>query len=48
MLNKIIATILIAFFAWGILSWVDVISDNNTPNPQHSDLNMFVVFCEEK
>jgi hypothetical protein len=42
-----IEVLLIAFFAWGILSWIDIISDNNEHNPQHSDLNMFVVFCGE-
>lgn len=37
-----------AFLLWGALSWIDVVSDNNTPNPQHSDLNMFVMFCGEE
>lgn len=43
-----IEVLLIAFMAWGVLSWIDVISDNNEHNPQHSDLNMFVVFCREE
>lgn len=47
-MKKIITVILVAFLAWGIFSWADIISDNNEPNPQHSDLNMFVLFYGEE
>ena len=41
-------TIVIAIlFAWLFFSWVDVVSDNNEHNPEHSDLNLFTMFCEE-
>jgi hypothetical protein len=44
---NVITVIMIILFAWFFLSWVDVISDNNEHNPQHSDLNLFVILCEE-
>ena len=31
---------------WAFFSWVDVVSDNCSPNPQHSDLNLFVLMTE--
>lgn len=42
-MKKIITIILVAFLAWGVFSWADIISDNNEPNPQHSNLNLFVL-----
>ena len=42
-MKKIIVIISLIIWAWGIFSWVDIISDNNEPNPQHSDLNIFVL-----
>lgn len=38
-----ITGILVAFFLWVGVSWVDVITDNNKPNPNHSNYNFFVV-----
>lgn len=32
-----------ALFIWGFLSWVDVVADNNKPNPTHSEYNLFVI-----
>ena len=31
---------------WFFFSWVDVVSDNCSPNPQHSDMNLFVMMTE--
>ena len=34
------------FLLWFLYSWIDVVSDNCSPNPQHSDLNLFVLMTE--
>lgn len=34
------------FLIWICLSWVDVIADNTTPEPRHSDANFFVVMTD--
>ena len=44
---NVVNVIMIAVMAWMFFSWVDVVSDNNTAEPQHSDLNCFVMFTEE-
>lgn len=36
----------ILFSAWFVLSWIDVIADNCTPNPVHSEYNLFVMMVE--
>lgn len=33
----------IVFMAWLLLSWVDIVADNSTPNPHHSEYNAFVL-----
>lgn len=43
---NVINIIAIALAAWFLFSWADVISDNNSGNPQHSDLNFFSVMLE--
>jgi hypothetical protein len=33
---------------WAVISWVDIIADNNYPNPVHHEYNFFtVVFGDE-
>ena len=34
------------FLLWFLYSWIDVVDDNCSPNPQHSDLNLFVLMTE--
>lgn len=35
-----------AFFLWLALSYVDIVTDNITDNPQHSNLNAFVLLLD--
>ena len=47
MIKKLIPVILkaaiVAALAWFILSWVDIVSDNNSAAPEHSAYNIFVM-----
>ena len=43
-LSIILSGIALLFILWVGISWVDVISDNLDPNPQHSEYNFFVLF----
>lgn len=45
-ISKVITGICALFLLWAFFSWVDVVSDNCSPNPQHSDLNLFVLMTE--
>lgn len=45
-IGKVITGICALFLLWAFFSWVDVVSDNCSPNPQHSDLNLFVLMTE--
>lgn len=36
----------ILFIVWFVASWVDVIADNTSPNPVHSEYNLFVMMVE--
>lgn len=45
-IGKVITGICALFLLWAFFSWVDVVSDNCSPNPQHSDLNLFVLMAE--
>lgn len=50
-LSYIFAGLAAAFLVWIAASYIDVISDNITEHPQHSDLNAFVLlldYMEEK
>lgn len=42
-LSYIIAGFWCALLLWVGLSWLDVIVDNTSPEPHHSDYNFFVV-----
>ena len=46
MLKKIIIAVCLVAYTWLGFSFVDIISDNNEPNPQHSNINAFVVYSE--
>ena len=39
----IICVILLGWFAW---SFIDIVSDNNNPNPTHADTNAFIMLVE--
>ncbi len=41
----IACVVMLGWFAW---SFVDIVSDNKTPNPEHSDINAFNVLIKDK
>lgn len=44
--TTIFYTLIIALAVWMGASFIDIISDNNEHNPEHSDLNFFKVMLE--
>ena len=40
---KAINAIIIALAIWAGASYLDIIADNNTSEPQHADWNLFVI-----
>ena len=46
MIKKIIAFIFALFLAWCVLSYVDIVTDNNTDHPVHSNYNIIVLLNE--
>lgn len=42
-IGNIFAGIAFAFLLWIAVSWVDVVSDNLKPAPEHSNINFFVI-----
>ena len=47
-MKNIIYGLAFALCIWIGVSFVDIVADNNTKNPQHSDWNIFVMMTEEK
>lgn len=45
-LSYIFAGLAAAFLVWIAASYIDVISDNITDSPKHSDLNAFVLLLD--
>lgn len=45
-LSYILAGLAAAFLVWIAASYIDVISDNITAEPQHSNLNAFVLLLD--
>jgi len=45
-LSLIIGGLSAAFLLWLVLSWFDVITDNMSEHPQHSEYNAFVVMVD--
>lgn len=43
---NIIAIICVIWLGWLAWSFIDVVSDNNSPNPTHADTNAFVVLVD--
>ena len=33
---------------WGFASWIDIVADNNMPNPVHSEYNLFVLLFDRE
>lgn len=42
-LESVVLTMSMIFILWFLLSWGDVVADNTSENPQHSEYNMFVL-----
>lgn len=40
--------ICVAFLAWLFLSWLDIVADNNDPNPHHNPYNAFVLMTKQE
>ena len=47
-MKKIIATVCVLVCFWMMFSFLDVVSDNKSENPKHSDLNFFVLITPEE
>ena len=43
---NIITIICVIWLGWLAWSFIDVVSDNNNPNPTHADTNAFVVLVD--
>lgn len=44
-IENIIYTICLLMLTWGLLSYVEIIAKNGSPNPQYSDYNLIVRVC---
>ena len=42
----IITIICVIYLTWVAWSFVDIVSDNCDPNPQHADINAFVLLVD--
>lgn len=45
-IQRITAGLVAAFLVWIAASYIDVVSDNITAEPQHSNLNAFVLLLD--
>lgn len=45
-MKKIFTVVSVIFFIWFALSWIDVIADNDMPNPQHSKYNLIGIVID--
>ena len=45
---NIITIICVILLGWFALSFIDIVSDNKTPNPNHADINAFSVLVKSK
>ena len=46
MIMNVITIACVIWLGWLAWSFVDVVSDNNSPNPTHADTNAFVVLVD--
>lgn len=47
-LGKAITVICALFILWAFVSWIDVVWDNCSPNPQHASWNLFVLMTKDE
>lgn len=47
-IKMILLSICVAFLTWLFWSWMDIITDNNDPNPHHSKHNAFVIMTKRE
>lgn len=47
-IKVVLLSICVAFLAWLFLSWLDIVADNNDPNPHHSPYNAFVMATKQE
>ena len=45
-LLNILTAIIVAYTIWLAISWIDIVADNNTTNPEHSDFNLIIMLSE--
>ena len=38
---NLLTIISVIFITWAAFSFVDIVSDNSKPNPQHANINLF-------
>jgi hypothetical protein len=48
MKKTIIYIVSIIFIAWLAFSFIDIVSDNNSREPQHADVNAFVLITKDR
>lgn len=46
-ITNILAAASILLIVWALLSWVDIVADNSSPNPSHNPCNLFVLLFDE-
>ena len=46
-IKHLIIAIILLFVVWAIISYIDIISDNYYPNPEHSKYNLFTIITED-
>lgn len=42
----ILKTLLVLVLIWVVVSWFDIVGDNNMPNPEHWEYNLFVLLTQ--
>lgn len=47
-MKKIIYVVCAVVCAWMVFSFVDIVSDNNSQNPEHANINLFCLMTAEE
>lgn len=47
-IKMVLLGICVAFLTWLFWSWMDIITDNNDPNPHHNPYNAFVIMTKQE
>lgn len=42
-IKNVVLTVITLVLIWAVASYVDIVSDNTHPNPQHASWNMFIL-----